>query len=98
MPRKKAQAAGSTTDLATALSSANLHQENDGAAETEKLIATLRARSFKPTLTVNEKGVTVGVRDGHDWVLSFPADPGPAVKARLNAAGFAYRNRKWKVF
>lgn len=56
------------------------------------------ARSFKATLSVPGKGVTLGERNGHDWVISFPADPGKQTKDKLIDAGFEYRDRKWKVF
>lgn len=95
MPRKKAQAAATTTDLQTTsplpLSASD---ETDGTAETGRL----PARSYRPSLRLSDKGVTIGVRDGHDWVVSFPGDPGKLVKDRLSAAGFIYRDRKWKVF
>lgn len=97
MPRKKVRATAATADL-PALTEVATTDETEGSAETERVIAALRARSFKPTLTVAEKGVTIGVRDGHDWVMSFPGDPGKPVKDRLSAAGFTYRDRKWKVF
>jgi hypothetical protein len=58
----------------------------------------LRARSFKANFSVAAKGVTLGERNGHDWVITFPADPGKGIRDRLSIAGFEYRDRKWKVF
>jgi hypothetical protein len=57
-----------------------------------------RGRSFKATLSLPAKGVTLGERNGHDWVISFPADPGKETTDKLRDAGFEYRDRKWKVF
>src|SRR5579859_6700663 len=57
-----------------------------------------RSRSFKATLSLPGKGITLGERNGHDWVISFPADPGSETKDKLRDAGFEYRDRKWKVF
>ena len=44
--------------------------------------------------------MTIGVRDGHDWVIGFPEDPGSATKQRLSEAGLSYRqrDRKWVIF
>lgn len=58
------------------------------------------AKQFRSFLTLPPKGVTVGIRDGHDWVIGFPDDPGQALKEKLSDAGFAYRRRdqKWTAF
>jgi hypothetical protein len=58
----------------------------------------INIRSYKTTLTMADKGVTLGVRNGHDWIVSFPGDPGKDVKDDLKNAGFAYNDRKWKIF
>lgn len=57
-----------------------------------------RVRSFKSVLSLPAKGATLGERNGHDWVISFPEDPGTKTKDKLRNAGFEYRDRKWKVF
>lgn len=70
--------------------------EEAGAAERRRSWT----RSFKAVLTLRSKGATVGIRDGHDWVIGFPEDPGDATKRRLSDAGFTYRARdqKWTTF
>jgi hypothetical protein len=56
------------------------------------------SRSYKSMLSAPAKGVILGERNGHDWVISFPGDPGQETKTRLRETGFEYRDRKWKVF
>ncbi len=59
---------------------------------------TPRARSFKSVLSLRSKGVTLGERNGHDWVIAFPEDPGREIKDKLIDAGFTYRDGRWKQF
>jgi hypothetical protein len=57
-----------------------------------------RSKSYKTTLSLPTKGVTIGERNGHDWVISFPGDPGKETKDKLRDAAFEYHDYKWKVF
>lgn len=58
------------------------------------------ARSFRSVLNLPTKGVTIGRRDGHDWVIGFPDAPNPEIKQQLADVGFTYRSRdkRWTTF
>jgi hypothetical protein len=86
--------------LMAAQSSEQAIQEIIDRSETsdEARAAKPRARSFKATLSLPAKGVLLGERIGHDWVVTFPADPGKETKDRLRDLGFEYRDHKWKLF
>jgi hypothetical protein len=99
MPRKKKPEAQADIAPTTPQVEAKPDQSSNVATDkTSERSQTQWARSFRSVLTLPAKGIVLGERKGHDWVISFPEDPGTQTKDRLRDAGFEYRDHKWKVF